>query len=306
MQQISKNNTPYFLQLLVLIGFVLLGAGVFSILALGIITLASGGGIDQIFNLASGVISSSNINQLKVMQIFVSTGMFILPAIIFSLLYGSGLGYLKLNKLPNGKSILLVITTLFFSAGLINFLMEINQSVSFPSFLKELEQWMIQSEKQAEAILEKFMEMNSFSDLAINLLMIGIIPGLGEELLFRGVLQQLLGNWTRNQHIGIWLSAIIFSAIHLQFFGFLPRMFLGVLFGYFFFWSGNLWLPIISHLIFNGSQVLMVYLYKINIVETNIEEVETIPWYAVVASIIISSYLLYILYHYFKPRTLSS
>jgi len=89
--------------------------------------------------------------------------------------------------------------------------------------------------------------------------MIAILPAIGEELLFRGVLQRIFANWTKNIHLGVWIAAILFSAMHMQFYGFLPRMMLGVLFGYLFVWSGSLLLPILCHFINNGSAVIYAY-----------------------------------------------
>ena len=95
--------------------------------------------------------------------------------------------------------------------------------------------------------------MNSISSLLINMVMIGVIPAIGEEFLFRGALQKIFSEWTKNKHLGIWISAILFSAMHLQFYGFIPRMLLGALFGYTLLWTGSLWIPIFGHFVNNGT-----------------------------------------------------
>jgi len=93
------------------------------------------------------------------------------------------------------------------------------------------------------------------------MLIVAVVPAVGEELLFRGVLQKIMIAWTKNPHFGVWITAFLFSALHLQFFGFFPRMLLGALFGYLFLWSKSLWLPILGHFINNGTVVLASYFY---------------------------------------------
>lgn len=105
----------------------------------------------------------------------------------------------------------------------------------------------------------KMMNVHSITDLIFNLLLVAVLAGLGEELFFRGILQKIFGEW-RNAILAIWMAAFIFSAIHLQFYGFFPRMLLGAFFGYLLFWSGNLWLPILAHTVNNGLAVLFYYL----------------------------------------------
>jgi len=112
---------------------------------------------------------------------------------------------------------------------------------------------------QLEEFTLKLVNVHSISDLLFNFLLIAVIAGLGEELFFRGILQKIFSEW-RNAVLAIWLAAFVFSAIHLQFYGFFPRMLLGAFFGYLLYWSGNLWLPILAHTINNGLAVIFYYL----------------------------------------------
>jgi hypothetical protein len=135
--------------------------------------------------------------------------------------------------------------------------------------------WMQDSEDQADKITKAFLATRSSSDLLLNLFMIGLVPAVGEELLFRGVVQQLFKKLTRNSHAAIWISAAIFSALHVQFFGFLPRMVLGAMFGYMLEWSGTLWLPIIAHFINNSTAVIAYYLAEKGFISSDIDKVGT-------------------------------
>jgi membrane protease YdiL (CAAX protease family) len=105
------------------------------------------------------------------------------------------------------------------------------------------------------------IKSSGMRDLTINIFILAVIPSIAEEMIFRGILQQILCRVFKSGHIGIWLTAILFSAIHLQFFGFLPRLILGLSFGYLFFWSRNLWLPVIAHFINNFIPVMMTFFY---------------------------------------------
>ena len=131
-----------------------------------------------------------------------------------------------------------------------------NQGLHLPEALKGVEQWMINSEKQADVITKKLLTISSWGGFLMNIIVVAILAGLGEELLFRGTLQKILIGWTRNSHAGILITAFIFSAIHLQFFGFFPRFLLGALLGYLYLWSGSLWIPIIAHTLNNALIII--------------------------------------------------
>jgi hypothetical protein len=133
------------------------------------------------------------------------------------------------------------------------------------------------------------------------MVVIGIIPAVGEEFLFRGLIQNQLQSLTRNAHWAIWITGILFSTIHIQFYGFVPRMLLGVLFGYMYVWSGNLIYPMLAHFANNGFQVVMLYLYKSEFTSFNIDETDTVPWTVFFTSAMISIVLiLYFKRHFMK------
>ena len=119
--------------------------------------------------------------------------------------------------------------------------------------------------------------------------MIAIIPAIGEELLFRGVIQRIFTRWTRSNHWGIWIAAILFSALHMQFYGFVPRMLLGVLFGYLLVWSGSMWLPIIAHFLNNALAVIAMYMIDKELISPKVEEFGSTSgsYYGAIISIIL-------------------
>ena len=192
---------------------------------------------------------------------------------------------------------LLVVTAMILITPLINFLGEINSHLHLPSFLKSVEDWMRDSEDKAAVITKKFLEMNSAMDLFINLIMIGLIPAIGEELVFRGVVQKIFSQWSKNVHIGIWSAAFLFSAMHMQFYGFLPRMMLGGLLGYLYVWSGSLWLPIIGHFVNNAGAVLMSYFFQRGDLKLDPDKIGAENDFgSLIASLVLGSVIIFFIY----------
>lgn len=165
---------------------------------------------------------------------------------------------------------------------------EWNKNIQFPESLKALENWMQKSE-EAAADLTKFLTVfNSLTRFMVGLIVVAIAAGASEELLFRGVLQNILYKTWNNPHVAIWVAAFWFSFIHFQFYGFVPRMLLGAMFGYIYYWTKNLWLSMFAHFVNNGFTLLMVYLYQIKWTKTDIEKVDDVSWQGALSSLLIT------------------
>jgi membrane protease YdiL (CAAX protease family) len=211
---------------------------------------------------------------LKYFQVVQSIGIFIVPPFILGwLFHGKIAEYLGLNKTVTFASVLLVVVLSFAAAPFINFIGEINANMQFPGWLSGVENWMKNAEDKAAELTEAFLKVETTGGLIFNIFMIAFLPAIGEELLFRGVIQRIFTNWTQSYHLGIWISAVLFSALHMQFYGFIPRMLLGVLFGYLLVWSGSMWLPIIAHFVNNGVAVVLMYLIDKNLLNPELEEI---------------------------------
>jgi membrane protease YdiL (CAAX protease family) len=253
----SAERHP-FSSLLLLLLLVFACAIVFTIIAfvLGVLIY----GFQPLMRMSEG--DSSNVEMLRLLQIFSSFGMFVVAAIIFAKIQSNDwLNYLNLKKFNLILAILTLLIILSFSPFL-EFSNELNKNMVLPEFLKEMEAWMKLKEAQMAEMTKQLLVMKSVPVLLINLLMLAIIPAVGEELIFRACLQKIFGRWTGNYHLAIWITAILFSAIHFQFYGFLPRMLLGALFGYLLVWSGSLWLPILAHFLNNGIAVVTAYVFQ--------------------------------------------
>ena len=211
---------------------------------------------------------------LKYLQITQALGIFVIPPLVVGFLaQRNPLHYLTLHRHIRWRPLFLVILILGAGLPVINMLAIWNEGLNLPRFLNGIESWMGQTEEQAARLTELFLRADRFSIYLVNLFMVAIIPAFGEEFLFRGVLQRIFTKWFMNPHLAILLASILFSALHLQFYGFLPRMALGLLFGYLFYWSGKLWYPVIAHFVNNFIPVTLVYLYGNQL---SIEEMGTI------------------------------
>ena len=201
-----------------------------------------------------------SVTALKWVQFFQSTAMFLLPPLCVAYLWSEQpLKWLRASEFQgfkvSGSAILLMLVAL----PAINLLSYWNQQMSLPAFLEPLEQWMKTSEESAKVLTEQFMNATTFGGLIINILLMALLPALGEELTFRGVLMNFFEVKGKRVHLAIWCTAILFSAIHLQFYGFVPRMLMGALFGYMLVWTGSLWVPILMHFTNNAAAVVLYF-----------------------------------------------
>ncbi|MCD4744983.1 MAG: CPBP family intramembrane metalloprotease [Bacteroidales bacterium] len=253
--------------------FIIILSLLFTML-LGILIAVPFFGADIIKNLSdlTNYNDPDTLSLLKYLQIINQLGIFIFPPIIFAFLVNKNIPeYLKLSQKPGVYSSVAVILLMFLAFPLINRMVEINESLKLPEFLAGIEKWMKESEEHANRLTEAFINDKTLAGFIINLLMIAFIPAIGEEFVFRGVLLRLLKEWMKNVHLAILFSAILFSALHLQFYGFFPRMMLGILFGYLFIWTGTLWVPVIAHFIINVTAVITVFMANRGIIDSKFE-----------------------------------
>lgn len=148
-----------------------------------------------------------------------------------------------------------------------------NQQMVLPQWLSAVEDWMRKSEDAIGESMNQFFAEKTIYNLVWNIMIVGVAAGFVEEVFFRGALQQLLEKWTKNGHLAVWIAAFIFSAVHLQFYGFLPRFIMGLILGYLFFYSRNLWVSIFVHFANNTLGVLSQFFSgNTEVVESAAEE----------------------------------
>lgn len=208
-----------------------------------------------------------SVTSLKWIQLFQSAAMFLLPPLCMAYLWAKApMQWLQVDKFQSFKVSSMAILLMLVALPAINLLADINQQMALPSFLEPLEAWMKTQEETAKQLTEQFLSVTTYSGLIINILLMALLPAVAEELTFRGVLQKLFQgsnvsdfHTVKVPHIAIWVTAILFSAIHMQFYGFLPRMLMGALFGYMLVWTGSLWVPILMHFTNNAMAVILYF-----------------------------------------------
>jgi membrane protease YdiL (CAAX protease family) len=213
---------------------------------------------------ASSALSNKDISFLRYFLIIQDVSLFIIPSVLILVMIKpeneTGLTELKMPQL---KEIGLAIILTFCVLPVTSFTGQVNSAMHLPVWLSGVEHWMSEKEDQADNLINVIVASDNFWMMVLNLFTIALIPAIAEEMIFRGVFQKIFERLFKSGHIAIWVTAFIFSAIHLQFYGFIPRFILGLVFGYLFFWSGTLWLPIISHFVNNAFPVILAYIQGI-------------------------------------------
>ena len=217
--------------------------------------------LTDIFTLASEPPTAESVALLKYLQVIQSIALFVLPPIFFVLLSREKIArYFGFDRTVKGS---LYVVLFFMAVALVpvnNYLSWWNQNLHLPESLAGLERTLRTMESSAEELMKAFMKMPDFGSYLLNLFIIAVLAAVGEEMTFRGVIQPLFIRWTRSPHAGIILTGAFFSFFHFQFFGFFPRWLLGILFGYLFYWSRTLWVPVTAHF-FNNALAVTVYYY---------------------------------------------
>ncbi|MEO6282581.1 MAG: CPBP family intramembrane glutamic endopeptidase [Dyadobacter sp.] len=280
--------------LLVLIGFVLVGMAVGNILAVMILAIFTSTDADSVSGMLNLLISDpskvpNGWYALMILQGTVHFFSYLLPSLLYWFYIERGtLQHFNSDKKQPAKvwieAFLLVLIFIPINSKFI----EWNAAMKLPEALSGLEMWMREKEDQLSVMTAFLTGYTQFSQLLIALFVVTLLPALGEEVLFRGLIQTKLARHWGNIHLAIWVSAAIFSAIHFQFYGFIPRMMLGALFGYLYYWTGNLWVSVLAHFVNNGFVLVMMYLHNIHVVKTNIEETKTLPGILIISSLFLT------------------
>ena len=248
----------------------------------------------------------------RISAVLQSVLVFITPALAVAMLttrFPASL--LAVDRLPSLKFTLTAIFTLVVSIPLMNIIINWNQNLTFPENMSGIVQTFKDLEAKSEDSINIMTSGNSAGILIVNIMIVGIFAGLGEELFFRGGLMRLLGGVKSiGTHKAIWISAIIFSTLHLQFFGFVPRLLLGVFFGYLLAWSGSLWIPILMHIINNSIIVTFEWINHTNGTDIDINSIgtgsSTSDIIILTLSIVLTVFSLFMLYKFSKQTLLKS
>lgn len=252
------KTRPAWIQLLAFIG---MAFGIFLVVSLvGVLILTKYTGINLLDLADTGKWDFKNPQMLtfvRGMLLVQFLGLFFIPSFLFGYFSDPNpMDYIGLKKPGTAIYYILGVAILILALPLVDWLGAINRQVNFP---KNVEKWMQTSEKQANEQIQFMLAKHSVKDLIVNLIFIAGFAGFGEELFFRGVLQRLFIRIFKSPWAGIIITAFIFSAIHFQFYGFLPRFILGILLGVIYWYSGSLWPAILAHFIYDGFFIVLAY-----------------------------------------------
>jgi hypothetical protein len=244
------------------------GASVFSFIGFIVSELILGIPLLSEPGLLSNLTDPELLPALRVMQVLQALGMLIVPSLIYLWLTSTVVEVRSMFGMPVRQPVLISIVFFMIALPFVNYISQWNASWEIPTFIGE---WMKSKETQAGELTSMFLDMPTVGLLVFNLIMIALLPAVGEELIFRGIMQRGIHRMTANPHLAIWVAAMLFSAMHMQFLGFVPRLLMGVAMGYLFFWSGSLWYPMIAHFTNNAMAVVLAYGIQQGSVQPEIE-----------------------------------
>lgn len=261
------NNRHPFFQLLVLLALWITGTVLAAVLS-SILTF--------IFYGVENSLPTASF--LRLTQSLSSLSIFLLPALLYShFKTGNFLTYTKIGRSPQRSMAIRVLLLSLAIIPLVMFLADFNGKMSLPEWMSGVEEWMRKMENQSAEALKILTGRDTIGALLINIVVMAILPALSEEFFFRGAMQPLFNEWFKNKHIAIWVTAFIFSVIHFQFFGFIPRFLLGAYLGYLLVWSRSLWLPILAHFMHNFLSIISDFFITKSGVDIENMELNEIP-----------------------------
>ncbi len=251
MNQYAKTTNSPWLSLIILLGLTLAFSFAVQFIVVALDFLVS----RRIDNL----MASEGSGALYALLIAGTLGAFLLPSL--------GLQYLEKNVLyfpqqRQGNQVYFIGIIFLFAFGpMMQLLAEWNANMSLPASLEAIERWMKEQEESMASLTKKVVMVDSIPLLLLNVVVMAALPAIAEEFYFRGSIMHIIGRMVQNNHLAIWITAIVFSAIHIQFYGFFPRVVLGAFFGYMLIWSQNIWVPVLGHFINNAWITVMAYYY---------------------------------------------
>lgn len=271
----SLKSKPALNQFLVLLGVVLISFFVIGMIGTLIVSALTGIGINEMSDLAKMDFSRpAVVNFLRGLQLVQFISMFVVPVFLCSHLFSTNSRqYLGFKKPSHAGYIITGVGIMLIAIPFTGWLGELNKNISLPG---NMENWMKVKEEEAARTIKALLSRDTIQDLLLNLIFIAGLAAVGEELLFRGMAQRLLTKLFRSPWAGIIVTAVIFSAMHMQFYGFFPRLGLGILLGAIYWYSGSLWVAILAHFIYDAVLIIAAYFNPQMLEEENIPQLTNI------------------------------
>jgi membrane protease YdiL (CAAX protease family) len=236
-----------------------------------------------------------DLNTLRYAQMIASLVSFLLPALIFSKLKVQSITKYANAHIGFSLLFLILIPLLIVSLyPLINVSFFINKWIGLNEIMKD-------TQGEYKMLVDALLKDNTTYVLILNIITVAFLPAIAEEWIFRGTFQKLLSE-KLNIHIAVFLASVIFSIVHMEFSGFIPRIILGMFLGYLFYYSGSLWASIFAHAVNNGSQVIFMYLNNAGIYKMNVDDPEMPKTWEIIVYTAVFAGLWYLFYHFAQKR----
>ena len=259
---IFKESHPL-VQLLLVLAFVFSGAIAGQFIGIFVVFIKYGFSMEIVDAILKNLTEYASV--IREIQFFSALGMFVFPALILAYLFSEDYkNYLKIDTPVSLPLCLWVVVSIVVSFPFLNFVAYYNDAIHFPEALKPLEDILRAQDEANRAMSKAMLNADSMWDLTMNIVVAGIFAAVGEEFVFRGILQRVFSRILRNKHVVIWTVALIFSLAHFQFFGLVPRLLLGAYFGYLVYFTKNIWIPVIAHFFNNFVIILNFWSLKDN------------------------------------------
>jgi uncharacterized protein len=295
----SIPQRPPWRNVMLLLGLVLLGMSLGNLLAMGVIMALSmpqgGVGLDAVAQMLQNPQQYPNSWwYLMLLQAISHPFTFLIPGVIYWR-WSEQHRVEEFVRRPLPSYLLLAISLLIMIVFMPfnSWIIEWNRNLHLPQGLNQVEEWMFRKEQELAAMTRFLTDFSTGAELVVALIVMAVIPAFGEEVLFRGIIQRKIFHKIGDMHTSIWATAALFSATHLQFYGFVPRMLLGAMMGYMYAWTRNLWTPIFAHFVNNAAIVIIVFLSHHQVIDFDIEKSDSsVSWIGALLSLALTVGLL--------------
>ncbi len=295
---------------MLLVGFILIGLSLGNVLSMALTLLLGHLSGDFTFDQIGQILANPESIKhswwyLMLIQVITHLFTFLVPCLIYwRVAEKRSLIAIFSRPRPLFSTLLIVAFLVIAFMPFNSWVIDWNNSMTFPAGLHKVESWMQQKESELSVLTIFLTNFDTSFQLFIAVCVIAIIPAIGEEVLFRGIIQRKIFSKTLNSHLSIWIAALLFSAIHLQFYGFIPRVLLGALFGYLYVWSANILIPITAHFVNNAITIFLYFAIHRKMTTYRIEDLsKPAPSYEIIFSLVISAFLLYLIKRRYENPT---
>lgn len=279
---------PFFLQLFLLVMMIFTLFSASTYIALTVPAMLTGVSLEDIANITKNS-SPKVLNAARLQQLLFSLPYFAGVALLYAYAsYPKPMKYLGFNKVQKASQVLIVAVLAIAAIPLIE------QVLVWLKFI-DLGESVKQMQDRTERTQEAMLTFKSPLMFIYTIFLFGVVPAVGEELFFRGLLMRFIHKRTGRIHFAVFLSATIFALFHGEPYSTFPILFMGMLLGYIYYFTGSIWLNILAHFLVNSVQVTLMYMSNNGMLSTNMNEMESLPWFVVVVALVVFCAFLYLL-----------